>query len=629
MCNVFFGGEDRLSRASIIALLLYLALAIVDCELMIAYAQPAPKGECLYLGVKKTDRIGEESAYPDDKPDAVFNLNLQPTPGDPPVSAIEIKAVSGPPGRWKAGEAAPGAKYLAVARSRTPSDIINRSPGDLEINPGLTPNLLLFISDDGHFNNPKRKYLVKVVYSDGVSWTARVKKGDPDVASAPGPSEASYPLRMSATLLGVSRYDAVGPGKVIRSDNEADGLFQLTVQANKRRITAIQIRSVSGPEAVWDTVPGSPNPKIGVALTSNPTRLLNSRNGAVLLNVNDRIQLNLYVADNGAIKSGEASFRITVTFADNEIAWCPVKSDQAAPAPEQTPAPSSGKGVNFLATWLGYVSTDAVGPYPGVKPDGEADAVFGLDIEIKPEGVISGVEILSMADPSLRWSTGGLPNPGWGLGMAYQSAPQRLLNRSDGSVIVSVNKRTKFYLYAADPGNMPALYGKLKVVVYLEKGGAYQQMVRKPTGATTSIVPGQRDGKRAMGLITCELRGFIADLVNTSTRPGKDGYLDGTFITKLKISDKTITNINIKDSSGVIRWSSAGKLPAWFLGVAVYPKIYDLVNSTGGALNIPVSERRTLYLYAADNGLLSDPQSRLTVVVTFKDKSVLSTEVIK
>ncbi len=591
-------------------------------------AQGAPEGECLFLGVKKTDRIGEQSPSPDDRPDAVFALNLQPVPGGLPITAIKIKTASGPKGMWKAGDAEPGAKYMAVARATSPSDILNRGPGDLNINPAMAPHILLFITDDGHFKNPRRTYTVEVVHMDGSSWTAKAQKAPKESAPAPKPGSASYPLRMSAELKGISRYDAVGGGRGIQGDNKADGLFVLTIQANNRRINAIQIRTVSGQESVWDTVPSSPNPKIGVALTSNPTRLLNNRDGSVLININDRVSLNLYVADTGVIKAGESEFRITVTFANKEVAWCPVNVDQKAQTQDQPP-PVTGKKVNFMATWLGYVSTDAVGPYPGVKPDSQADAVFGLDIQIEPDSFIKGIEILSIADPSLKWSTGGLPNPGWGLGVAYQTAPQKLLNRTDGSVLVPVKKRTKFYLYGADPGNISAMYGRLRVVVYLEDGGAYQQMVQKPIGASTSVVPGSDEGKRAMGLITCEFRGMFADLVNSSTRPGKDGYMDGTFITKLKVKDKVITEINIKDSSGVVRWSSAGKLPAMFLGVAVYPKIYELVNSTGGELNIPVAKSRTIYLYAMDNNLLTDAQSRLTVVVKFKDGSILSAEVIK
>lgn len=593
-----------------------------------ALAQETPGGECFFLGVKETDRIGEQSPSPDDRPDAVFALNLQPVPGGLPITAIKIKAVSGPKGLWKAGDAEPGAKYMAIARATSPSDILNRGPGDLNINPAMAPNLLLFITDDGHFENPRRRYTVKVVHMDGSSWTAKAQKAPKETAPAPKPGAASYPLRMSAILKGISRYDAVGAGPGIQGDNKADGLFVLTIQANNRRINAIQIRTVSGQDSVWDTVPSSKNPKIGVALASNPTRLLNNRDGSVLININDRVSLNLYVADTGVIKAGESKFRITVTFANNEVAWCPVNVDKKARTQEEA-SPVDGKKVNFMATWLGYVSTDAVGPYPGVRPDSQADAVFGLDIQIEPDSFIKGIEILSITDPSLKWSTGGLPNPGWGLGVAYQTAPQKLLNRTDGSILVPVEKRTKFYLYGADPGNISTLYGRLRVVVYLEEGGAYQQMVQKPIGAATSVVPGEDQGKRAMGLITCEFRGMFADLVNSSTRPGKDGYMDGTFITKLKVKDKVITEINIKDSSGVVRWSSAGKLPAMFLGVAVYPKIYELVNSTGGELNIPVEKSRTIYLYAMDNNLLTDAQSRLTVVVKFKDNSVLSAEVIK
>jgi hypothetical protein len=144
------------------------------------------------------------------------------------------------------------------------------------------------------------------------------------------------------------------------------------------------------------------------------------------------------------------------------------------------------------------------------------------------------------------------------------------------------------------------------------------------------VVPGAGGGPlRAKGLITCEFRGFIADLVNTSTRPGKDGYLDGTFIMKLKVQEKKLVKVVIRGTDGAVRWSSSPKAPAMFLGVALYPKIYKLINTKGGRLDVPISGRRTIYLYGADNGLLSDPSSRLEVEATFADKTILSSEVIK
>jgi hypothetical protein len=129
--------------------------------------------------------------------------------------------------------------------------------------------------------------------------------------------------------------------------------------------------------------------------------------------------------------------------------------------------------------------------------------------------------------------------------------------------------------------------------------------------------------------MTCEFRGLFVDLVNTSNRPGKDGYSDGTFILKVRETDKTLTKVALKGPDGAVRWSSQPKGQEMFLGVALYPKVYELVNQKAGPLNIPVGGRKTIYLYAADNGLLSETSSRLTVEATFSDQSTLSAEVIK
>jgi hypothetical protein len=142
-------------------------------------------------------------------------------------------------------------------------------------------------------------------------------------------------------------------------------------------------------------------------------------------------------------------------------------------------------------------------------------------------------------------------------------------------------------------------------------------------------MPGGDDSARAKGDLSCEFRGFIADLVNNGAKPGKDQYLDGTFILKLQVEEKKLAKIEIAGADGVVRWSSEPKPPAMFLGVAVYPNIYKLVNEKHGALQTVVAGKRTYYLYAADNGLLSDPKAALTVKVTFADKTMLSGEVVK
>jgi hypothetical protein len=595
----------------------------------VSHAQPVPRGEAVFMGVKKSDRVGPVSANPDGKPDAVFSLTLKPRPAEPMISEIQIRAFSGSPGFWSSTGQTSGAGYVGVARSKNPSEIINRQGGPMNIHPQTDRHLLLFVSDDGTFSQKDRRYQIKVIGNDGSSWTGPVKSEAGPAPEASSVDSGAAAVRMSAVLKGISNFDAVNPGKTIGGDDKPDGLFVLTVEAKDREITAIEIRNADGTPSVWDTVPSTNNGAIGVALESDPVRLVNNRDGTVSIKVKDRVDLNLYVADNGSIAEGKTNYWVSVAFSGGGVSRCAAQRiSPTAPDAKEESAAAPTK-VNFLATWLGFVSTDAVGPNPEMKPDGVADALFGLDIEVSPKNFITGIEINSPQGGLTKWGTTGTGQGSWGLAVAYQSAPTALLNNADGSIKIPIDKRAQFYVYASDPGDLATTYDKLRMVVHLADGTSYQQPVRRPLATTSTVVPGTDEATRAKGLITCEFRGFIADLVNTSTRPGKDGYLDGTFIMKLQVEEKKLVKVEITSSDGASRWSSEPKAPAMLLGIALYPKIYKLINEKPGALQLPVSGRKTFYLYAADNGLLSDPKSRLIVTATFADRTTLSTDVIK
>ncbi|MDQ7785271.1 MAG: hypothetical protein RDU20_20465 [Desulfomonilaceae bacterium] len=615
-----------LSRFLLVSLLLGVAISLP----LNIYAQTAARGQCTFIGHKRSDLAGEQSAKPDGKPDVVFSLSLMPAPNDPPITEIQLQAAN-PRGSWTTTSRTPGARFIAVADARSPSVVLNRTARPLKIDPNQIKHLLLYLTDDGGFSRGDRNFTIRVVTEGGGSWMAPV-----EVAAGTPPESAEtkpgvYPVRMSAYLKGISNFDAVNPGKQIAGDDKADGLFQLSVEARDKVITGIEVRNVDGMKSVWDTVPGSPNSAIGVAAGSDPVKLLNNRDGSVRIPVQDRVDLNLYVADNGSIAGGKTQYRVAVTFSDGEISWSPV---QAAPpaSPEiklDTTQPPPRPKVNFLGTWMGYVTTDAVGPYSGMKPDGKPDAVFGLDIEVSPKNDIVGLEIQSLDGISKRWGTGGTTPGNWGMGVAYQTTPKALINRPDGSVSIPISNRAQFYLYVADPGDLAATNQQLRMIVHFADGSSFQQYIRRPTASTATVVPGTGETPKARGIITCEFRGFIADLVNTSTRPRKDGYLDGTFILKLQVDDKRLAKVEIKTHDGIVRWSSDPKPPVMFLGVAVYPKIFKLINPTGGNMNVQIPNKQTLNLYAADNGLLSDPNSRLIATVTFTDKTTLSAEVIR
>ncbi len=592
-------------------------------------AQTGPEGECIFLGVKSSDRVGKTSAQPDGKPDAVFSLTLNPRTSDLRIREIEIRAFE-PPGEWNTAGMSPEAGFIGVASAKNPSEIMNKRGGALNLTPGQTPQLLLFISDDGKFSQKDRRYQVKIINNDGTSWNAPIKTEAGPSSPSPSSRTGVFPVRMSALLKGISSYDAVNPSKKIGGDEKGDGLFVLSLDARDKEITGIEIRNIDGVPSVWDTVPSTSNGAVGVALVSDPVRLLNNRDASVKIKVKDRVDLNLYVADNGSIAGGATNYRITVTFADGEISWCPVQKQEKGLKDATQEKQGSGLAkVNFLGTWLGFATTDAVGRYSEIKPDGAADAVFSLDIEISPRSFITGIEINSMDAKSGRWATAGVDPGAWGLGVAYQTAPSALLNKPDGSIRIAVDDRVQFYLYTADSGDLASTTSTLRIIVHLADGSSFQQFIVRSPSTTSTVAPGADEHVKARGVITCEFRGFIADLVNTSTRPGKDGYLDGTFIMKLQVNDKKLAKVEIGGDDGTIRWSSDAKPPMMFLGVALYPKIYKLINEKGGPMQLHLPGRVTLYLYAADNGLLSDPKSRLIATVSFSDKTTLSSQVIK
>jgi hypothetical protein len=299
----------------------------------------------------------------------------------------------------------------------------------------------------------------------------------------------------------------------------------------------------------------------------------------------------------------------------------------AAPTGKTT-TPSISPKLSLLCTWLGLVSTDAVGPYAGLQPDGRADAAFGLDLELSSYNTLTGFEIHTLELPQSTWSTNPAHRDAWGLAVVYQKAPSYLLNKADGSVRIGIEGRGRFYLYVADSNGVLRTAKRLRVVVHLADGSSFQQLVRMPATTQPVTVASAAKPQRAKGVVTCEFRGCIADMENTLTSRKNNGHLNGAFIMRLQADDKKLAKLEIKGTDGTVHWSSHPEPPAMFLGLALYPKTHTLINDKGGPLQVPISGSRTFYLYAADNGLLSYPSSVLTLEVTFTDKTTLTTSVI-
>ena len=177
----------------------------------------------------------------------------------------------------------------------------------------------------------------------------------------------------------------------------------LSVQGQDKEITAIEIRTTDEVSFVWDTLPGSSHWVVAVASVEDPIRLLNKKDGSVSIKVKDRADLNLYVADNGSIAADKTNYHIEVAFSDGSVAWTPVQKVTQPAQERSTDQAALPNKVNFLGTFLGFASTNAVGPYPGIKPGGKADAVFGLDIDVTPKNFITGIDISPIDGTGRRW----------------------------------------------------------------------------------------------------------------------------------------------------------------------------------------------------------------------------------
>ena len=161
----------------------------------------------------------------------------------------------------------------------------------------------MLATDDGHFANKTRKYQLKVTALDGTSWVLPVKTeaGSSEVAPT---SQGAYPVRMSAGFERNLKLRRGQPRKKHCGRRQGRRFVRIDSWKPKdKEITAIEIRNTDGAKAVWDTIPSSQNGAVGVAMSSDPVRLLNNRDGTVAIKVQDRIELNLYVADNGSIGS--------------------------------------------------------------------------------------------------------------------------------------------------------------------------------------------------------------------------------------------------------------------------------------------------------------------------------------
>jgi len=82
------------------------------------FVEAQAKGDAVFVGLKKTDRVGKTSASPTENRTAVFTLSLKPAAGEAGISEIEIRTLAGLPEFGVPHEPDPESAFSVLQRPR-------------------------------------------------------------------------------------------------------------------------------------------------------------------------------------------------------------------------------------------------------------------------------------------------------------------------------------------------------------------------------------------------------------------------------------------------------------------------------------------------------------------------------
>jgi hypothetical protein len=139
---------------------------------------------------------------------------------------------------------------------------------------------------------------------------------EPASGSAPGEEPAAGDTTCSpeAILHGIGTEDQVHQSEAPGADGMPDAVFTVRT-CSPGTITAVTVRNTDGRFSVWDTEPGNGLWLLGV-VPPGGKYVVNTRIGAVKLDVAAGQELTLYAADNGSIADGDTRYEVELTYAD-------------------------------------------------------------------------------------------------------------------------------------------------------------------------------------------------------------------------------------------------------------------------------------------------------------------------
>lgn len=132
----------------------------------------------------------------------------------------------------------------------------------------------------------------------------------PTAPAKPPAVDLTDPVNEAGAFL--TSEDYVQRSEKLAGDGTPDWCFPIRL-IGTGTVADIRINNISGQYSIWDTTPGN---NLWLTAVVADGRVLNKSDGSVSFPINGTVDLGLYVADNGSLKSGKTRYRITVRFSD-------------------------------------------------------------------------------------------------------------------------------------------------------------------------------------------------------------------------------------------------------------------------------------------------------------------------
>lgn len=419
-------------------------------------------------------------------------------------------------------------------------------------------------------------------------------------------SVASFSFREMDTA------DALGLEESTTPDGLPEAHFVLSVKG-VGAISGISMQA-DGVERAWDTVPG--NDKWTLLVKDSEGKTLNEGGGKMpILPFLGFVTVHLYAADDGAALGETRKYKVSVDFLDGSTAHGETTVEGRPDEFTAAEAAPTTQDNGMSAVLYGISDTDAVSQTESFGPDGKADAHFRVNFNTV--SAVNGVTIRNIDGTPSRWDT----TPGNGYWPVAVIKDGKVKNRTDGSVLFAVEGDTTLDLLAADNGSVAQGDTNYEVLVTFNDGTLLSATAQRESGSTPA--PASGEGFTSAVLYAPQ----ATDLAAPSETLQSDGKPDWKTAVTIN-AQGTILSMIVRSVSGpASEWDTLPGNGKWL--AAVSDSSGNILNKPDGAVSIPVSGAKTLNLWLADNGALSDGASKFKVIAVMNDGRIFEREITR